>query len=91
LACGLRAAQASKTENIKIAPPVGSAHLEKRISFAFFEPFNFIFSEARANILDRKNLCKIQIPEKKSAYAHSVDPWFVLYKSLKNILPLLLV
>ncbi|MFA5304963.1 MAG: recombinase family protein [Candidatus Omnitrophota bacterium] len=59
-------------KNIKIAPPVGSAHLEKRISFAFFEPFNFIFSEARANILDRKNLCKIQIPEKKSAYAHSV-------------------
>jgi hypothetical protein len=46
---GLRAAQASRTKNIKIAPAVGGASLEKRISVSLFGPFNFLFSEVMSD------------------------------------------
>jgi len=47
-------------QNIKIAPPVGAARPEKRLSYALFEPFQQLFSEARAEKLCRKNQYKIK-------------------------------
>ena len=91
LARGLRAAQANRTKNIKIAPPVGGSRLEKRISFTLFEPFNSIFPEARAKKLCQKNQNKIQNQEKKSGSKRTDDPWSPLYRSFKNILPLILI
>ena len=59
-------------QNIKIAPPVGGSRLEKRVSFSLFEPYNFIFSGARAGEKNKRIQCKKQIPEKESTFAHSV-------------------
>jgi len=83
---GLRAAQASRTENIKIAPAVGGASLEKRISVSLFGPFNFLFSEVEKNQKCQKNQRIFKIRRKKSTSVPSADPWFLLYKFSKPFL-----
>jgi hypothetical protein len=80
---GLQAAQASRTENIKIAPAVGGALLGKRISFSLFGPFNFLFSEAKKNQKCQKNQRIFKIRRKKSTSVPLADPWFLLYKFSK--------
>jgi len=76
---GLRAIQASKTENIKIAR-------KDIFSYSFFAPFNSFFFEAQ-NSLNlkqnqgvRKNLCL------KSILKLSADPWSILYRLIKPFL-----
>jgi len=76
----------SRTKNIKIAPPVGAARPEKRLSYALFEPFQQLFSETRSGEKCTKNLHKNRIQEKQSISAPSDDHWFLLYKYLKPIL-----
>lgn len=66
-------------QNIKIAPPVGGAHLEKRISFSLFEPFESFFLEARSGKKCRKNLCEIQKQKNRSTFGRSVDLIFRSY------------
>jgi len=73
-------------QNIKIAPPVGGARPENRISYTLFEPFGTLFSEARSEKLCQKNQTKNRIQSKQSASELSVDPWLVLYRLLKPIL-----
>ena len=70
-------------KNIKIAPAIGGALLEKRISVSLFDPFNFLFSEAKKNQKCQKNQRIFKIRRKKSTSAHSADPWLLLYKFSK--------
>ncbi len=58
-------------KNIKIAPAIGGALLEKRISVSLFGPFNFLFSEAKKNQKCQKNQRIFKIRRKKSTSAHS--------------------
>jgi len=53
-------------KNIKIAPAIGGALLEKRISVSLFDPFNFLFSEAKKNQKCQKNQRIFKIRRKKS-------------------------
>jgi len=75
--------QASKTKNIKIAPPIGGAAAAKRISFSLFAPLNFLFSETERKSQCQKNQKLTKIRPKKSTSVPSADPWFVLYKLSK--------
>jgi len=86
LARGRLTVRVSRTKNIKIAPPVGGARPENRISYTLFEPFGTLFSEARSEKLCQKNQTKNRIQSKQSASELSVDPWLVLYRLLKPIL-----
>ena len=57
-------------KNIKIAPAIGGARPQKRISFSLFAPFNFLFSEVR-----EKSQCqKIQRLTKISAEKSILKP-----------------
>ncbi|MEX2737454.1 MAG: hypothetical protein Q6356_000065, partial [Candidatus Wukongarchaeota archaeon] len=73
----------ARRKNIKIAPAIGGSLPPKRISFSFFAPFNFLFSETEKKLQCQKNQKVIKICQKKSTSAHSDDPWFVLYKLAK--------
>ena len=70
-------------KNIKIAPAIGGSLPPKRISFSFFAPFNFLFSETEKKLQGQKNQKVIKKCPKKSTFALSADPWFVLYKLAK--------
>ncbi|HUW22630.1 MAG TPA: hypothetical protein VMW39_01165 [bacterium] len=67
-------------KNIKIAPAIGGALAQKRISFFLFAPFNFLFSETEKKLQCQKNQKLTKICQKKSTSVPSVEPWFVLYK-----------
>jgi hypothetical protein len=58
----------------------------KRISFSFFAPFNFLFSETKKKLQGQKNQKVIKKCQKKSTSVPSDDPWFVLYKLSKPFL-----
>jgi hypothetical protein len=62
-------------KNIKIAPAVGGARPEKRISFFLFAPFNFLFSETEKKLQYQKNQKVIKICLKKSTSALSDARW----------------
>ena len=70
-------------KNIKIAPAIGGASPQKRISFFLFAPFNFFFSEVREKSECQKNQRVTKISGKKSTSELSDDPWAVLYKLFK--------
>jgi len=70
-------------KNIKIAPAIGGALPQKRISFFLFAPFNFLFSETQNKLQCQKNQKLIKTCPKKSASVPTADPWFVLYKLVK--------
>jgi len=70
-------------KNIKIAPAIGGTLPPKRISFSFFAPFNFLFSETERKSQCQKNQKLTKICLKKSTSGPSDDPWFVLYKLSK--------
>jgi len=73
----------ARRKNIKIASCLGGRLPQKRISFSLFAPFNFLFSETERKSQCQKNQKLIKICPKKSTYAPSDDPWFVLYKLSK--------
>jgi DNA invertase Pin-like site-specific DNA recombinase len=53
-------------KNIKIAPAIGGARPQKRISFSLFAPFNFLFSESERKSQCQKNQIVTKIRRKKS-------------------------
>jgi site-specific DNA recombinase len=53
-------------KNIKIAPAIGGARPQKRISFSLFAPFNFLFSESERKSQCQKNQKVTKIRRKKS-------------------------
>ncbi len=53
-------------KNIKIAPAIGGSLPPKRISFSFFAPFNFLFSETEKKLQGQKNQKVIKKCQKKS-------------------------
>jgi len=89
----------ARRKNIKIAPAIGGARPQKRISFSLFAPFIFLwfdsthhtFSEAEGKSQCQKNQKVTKIRQRKHALSQvegstsvpSVDPWFVLYKLAK--------
>jgi len=58
-------------KNIKIAPAIGGARPQKRISFSLFAPFNFLFSETEKKLQCQKNQKLTKICRKKSISAPS--------------------
>ena len=54
-------------KNIKICPAVGGARAQKRISFYFFEPFNFLFLETEKKLQCQTNQRLTKIPPAESA------------------------
>jgi len=72
-------------KNIKIAPAIGGASPQKRISFFLFAPFNFLFSEVREKSECQKIQRLTKISGKKSTSELSDDPWFILYKLSKPL------
>jgi len=73
-------------KNIKIAPAIGGALPQKRISFSLFAPFsrlwrdpatagNFLFSETEKKLQCQKNQKLIKICPKKSTSVPSDDRW----------------
>jgi hypothetical protein len=77
---------AAGRKNIKIAPAIGGARPQKRISFSLFAPFNFLFSESERKSQCQKNQIVTKFRRKKSTSVPSDDPWVVFYKSLKPFL-----
>jgi site-specific DNA recombinase len=53
-------------KNIKIAPAIGGARPQKRISFSLFAPFNFLFSESERKSQCQKNQIVTKFRRKKS-------------------------
>jgi hypothetical protein len=69
-------------KNIKIAPAIGGALPQKRISFSLFAPFNFLFSETEKKLQCQKNQKLTKICPKKSTSGRSAGLFFSLYNVL---------
>jgi len=69
-------------KNIKIAPAIGGALPPKRISFSFFAPFNFLFSETERKSQCQKNQKLTKICLKKSTSGPSDDRWFRYHRTI---------
>ena len=82
----MRIARRERRKNIKIAPAIGGARPQKRISFSLFPPFNVLFSETERKLQCQKNQKLTKMRQKQSTSVPSVDPWFILYKSSKPFL-----
>ncbi len=65
----------ARSKTVKIAPAIGGSLPPKRISFSFFAPFNFLFSESERKSQCQKNQIFTKIRRKKSTSVHSADPW----------------
>jgi hypothetical protein len=58
-------------KNIKIAPAIGGACPQKRISFSLFPPFNLLLSETRKKQKCQKNQRISKIRARESTLEHS--------------------
>jgi hypothetical protein len=72
-------------KNIKIAPAIGGARPQKRISFSLFAPFNFLFSESERKSQCQKNQKLIKICPKKSTSGLSAVRWPIYSKSMMSL------
>jgi site-specific DNA recombinase len=66
-------------KNIKIAPAIGGARPQKRISFSLFAPFNFLFSETERKPQCQKNQIVTKFRRKKSTSVPSADLLYRFY------------
>jgi hypothetical protein len=73
-------------KNIKIAPAIGGARPEKRISFSLFAPFNLLLSETKEKQKCQQNQRISKIRARESTSKHSADPWLTLYRLAKPFL-----
>jgi site-specific DNA recombinase len=72
-------------KNIKIAPAIGQALPQKRISFSLFAPFDFLFSETEKKLQCQKNQKLIKICPKKSVSALSDGRWMYYRRTMEKI------